>query len=263
MASPNYFDAKPERFNGKIPFILSDLINEMKKRNVEKKEGIFRLNGSDTQCRELIECFNKTNNVDLSIYQDINTLSTVLKRYFGKMSDTNSLIPNDLYDPIMGLMANPNLTEEQQIEELKKFLLSGMQLPRLKILKYLCQFLAFIESNKAENQMTFKNLSICISPNLLVSKHPSQGAIKQSNYVINAVTLIFQHYETILESVPLSDDDIMTDAFSLPKYNISDLEHLVARCKARENSLIPYVPVCRFSRNKKYKRPTKEPRFAD
>ena len=256
-----YFEVPPEKFNGKIPYIVSDLIEEMKRRKVEKIQGIFRLNGSDVRCKELIDSLNNGRVTDFSQYSDINTLSTVLKRYFRKMSEANPLFPFSLYNKIISAMNDSSMTEEQHINLLRPLLRSEMSECRLKILKYLCQFLTFLAENESENQMNINNLSICIAPNVIVPQHQSDDAMKESGLVNNAFALIVRNYETFLDGITINEEDIMTDEdFALmtsPKFVVSTLQHLILRCKEREDTLIPYIPYCQISNNPRYKRPTK------
>lgn len=267
LMSNKFFEIPPERFNGKIPFIISDLINEMKRRKVENIQGIFRLNGSDVRCKELIENFNNGQVTDFTKYNDINTLSTVLKRYFRKMSENGPLIPFSLYKNIIKIMDDPSSNQEQQINLIKPLLRSEMSECRLKILKYLCQFLTFIAENEDKNQMNIKNLAICIAPNIIVSETQSDGAMKESGIVNNAFALILENYESFLDGITVSDDDIMSEediaVLTSPKFAVSTLQHLILRCKERENSVIPYIPFCQFSNNPRYKSPTKSPQIVD
>lgn len=265
--SKKYFEAPPEKFNGKIPFIVSDLINEMKRRKVENIQGIFRLNGSDLRCKELIETLNNKRVTDFSQYNDINTLSTVLKRYFRKMSENGPLIPFSLYKQIVKIMDDPSAGEDQQINLIKPLLRSEMTECRLKILLYLCQFLTFIAKNESKNQMNIKNLSICIAPNIIVSETQSDGAMKESGLINNAFALILGNFEKFFDGITITEDDFMSEediaVLTSPKFAVSTLQHLILRCKERDNSIIPYVPYCQISNNPKYKRPTNPPQVLD
>lgn len=267
LMSKKFFEIPPEKFNGKIPFIVTDLIEEMKRRKVENIQGIFRLNGSDVRCRELIENLNNGRVTNFSKYSDINTLSTVLKRYFRKMSESGPLIPFSLYKKLISVMDDSSMSQEQQVNLIKPLLRSEMSECRLKILKYLCQFLTFISEHESENQMNIKNLAICIAPNIIVSQTQTDGAMKESGLVNNAFALILGKYESFLDGISINEDDIMTDedfaVMTSSKFPVSTLQHLILRYKEREDSLIPYIPFCHFSENPKYIRPSKSPQLID
>ena len=95
---PRCFELPPEKFRGKIPFIVSDIVNELKKRKCEEVEGIFRHNGSDTGIKQLINEFNYGQIQDWSKYTEIHILSVTLKRYLRRIADFEPLIPFELYD---------------------------------------------------------------------------------------------------------------------------------------------------------------------
>ncbi|KAH0786271.1 RhoGAP domain containing protein [Histomonas meleagridis] len=267
MASeePRYFELPLESYNGKIPFIVVDLIEEMRRRHVENFVGIFRLNGSDSRVKEIIERYNHGPINDLSSYTDINNLSTTLKRYFRYMAEQHRpLIPYELYDCFIGLMGCG--VEEREIE-VSKSLVKNMTPCSLKTLAYLCKFLKDITENQAVNNMTSSNLAICIAPNILVPQSPTESLMTESGLSNSALDLMIRCYDQIFDDVVITEDDFCNDediaSLNAPKVNIEKLKHLIARCKLREGSLIPYIPICRLLKSPCYARPTKEPPHFD
>ncbi|OHS99469.1 RhoGAP domain containing protein [Tritrichomonas foetus] len=258
-----FFEIPPERFSGKIPFIVTDLIQEMRRRNCEKVVGLFRLNGSDVRCKQLIEELNKGRVTDFSHITDIHTIATVLKRYFRRMSEHDPLIPFTIAECFIALMEiDSNDAEPQQLKVMKSLIHENLNQCRKKILYYLCEFLTFIAENESSNQMSVKNLSICIAPNIIVSDHNSGNAMQESGFVNSAFSLLLTHYKEMID-IELTNEDFCDEEdiaqICSPKINMVNVKHLIVRCKLRENSLIPYVPTCRVSKNEMFKRPTKKP----
>jgi hypothetical protein len=50
----NFFEMAPERCNGKVPFIVTDIVDELVGCHADQLEGIFRKNGPEQEIVELI-----------------------------------------------------------------------------------------------------------------------------------------------------------------------------------------------------------------
>ena len=71
----HFFSMPPEAFHGKIPYIVSDLICELRRRQWYKVEGIFRLNGSDKVIKEIVADIDKGPIADWSKYPSVHDLA--------------------------------------------------------------------------------------------------------------------------------------------------------------------------------------------
>lgn len=206
----DFFSQRPEAYGDKIPFIVTDLINELHKRNAADVEGIFRLAGSDRETKELISEFSKGQVASYDNY-DVNTLATCLKRYFMRMSEVSQpLIPFELYACMIAIMKMP-LGEDIIIQKVKPLLSANMPPSKYKALVYLCQFLRTITAKSETNRMTSTNLSICIGPNLLVS--PESGtfeSLQESQYANKALEMMIRKYDDLFGDVTLTESDICT-----------------------------------------------------
>lgn len=255
-----FFEIPLESFNGKIPFIVVDLIEEMRRRHVENIQGIFRLNGSDSRVKEIIERYNNGPISSFAEYKDINDLSTTLKRYFRYMTfEKRPLIPFELYDCFIGLM---NYGDEEKTNEVMKGLLKNLNQAKYKTLGYLIKFLNDISKNQSVNNMTAMNLAICITPNILVAPETNQSLMKESGLANQVIELMIKNYDQIFDELVITKDDFCTDediaTLWVPKLDLELIKQLTIRCKLREESLIPYVPMCRVLCSKKiYQRPNK------
>ena len=170
------------------------------------------------------------------------------------------LIPYELYECFIGLMS-ANI-EDQEIEISKSFL-KHLSPCALKTLSYLCKFLNEITANQTVNNMNSTNLAICIAPNILVPPTNSESLLHESGLSNSTLDLFIRCYDQIFDDVVITEDDFCSEediaSLSAPKVNMEELKQLIARCKLRENSLIPYVPLCRLLQKSCFVRPNKEP----
>lgn len=266
--SLNLWEAAPEVFRGKIPYIVSDIITQLENLHAERVVGIFRLNGSDSLCKTLIEELSRGPVTDWSKY-DVNTIATCLKRYFRQMAIQDPLIQNDVFDIAIAAVTlptktDPDLTEASRINLLTK-VFHELTPCRQKMLFYLTRFLSKkIAANSDKNQMNPKNISICIGPNLVV---PPQGigvGAVELSYPANAVIEnMILSFDEIFKGFEIKDNDFCNEDDIIevlsPKLDIDHINFFIARSKLRSESLIPYLPICDTSRDGHYERPTRHP----
>lgn len=267
----HFFDMPPEAFHGKIPFIVTDLIDELKRRNCEKVVGIFRLNGADTRINQLIAELDKGRVQDWEKYtqpEDINVIACTLKRYFRKMSEKEPLATHELYTCFIAVMENI------KTDPLAKATLINLVrlLPKIRriIMGYLCKFLYEISQHSDENKMTPSNLSVCIAPNILVSNDDDmsnlsqQVQMKQAASANDIFTILIEDYKTIFEGINFDDENLLCNEedfnlFNAPPINVVHIQNQIFRCNFRHGHIIPFVPLCRLIDSPKFERPTRDP----
>jgi hypothetical protein len=257
-----FFEAPPEDFHGKLPFVLTDLISELRRRNAKHVEGIFRLNGSDTEIRRLIDDLNQGRIQNWAKYEDIHVISCALKRYFRSMSEREPIIPNDIIPCLVVTMDLGSSNEQflaQQHHLLKKIV---KMLPRIRALTlgYLIQFLKEISLNSDVNRMTPNNLGICFAPNFVGDGALEPTTALHDQQCINtALGLMIQTFEETFAGCEITDDLVCDEddlrAFSRPPVNLTHLQHQTCRCQFRHGKIIPFVPICRLL--KKFAPPTR------
>lgn len=256
----DFWSLSPEAYGTRIPFIVSDLINEMEARKAIDVQGIFRLAASDVETKKLIEEFRSGKVKNLSEY-NIHTIATTLKRYFRGMAETavGPLISIELYACIIAIMKFKG-DESYLVRELKPMMKGAMSDSRYKTLCYTCRFLKKLSGNSANNLMTPDNLAICIAPNILVTPDDSADALQNSGYVNKAMSSMIKCCDELFD-IELCDDDFCTEAWITRMETVDHqndiIEHLMARCQARKGSLVPFVPICRS--DPKLKRPSEPP----
>ena len=249
----------PEAYQGKVPFIVSDLIEQLTKLNAQNVEGIFRLNGSDRLTKELIEEMDTRRITDWSKYQNVHTLATALKRYFRTMSTTDPIVPFRLYNDL--IRAGKESNSQNSIKEVLKKLDKG----RYNTLSYLIKFLNFISQHSNENKMTPQNLGVCFGPNLIVSDRPdSVNALNDSIVVVNILDTMITNYFDIFDNAEsvgncLCDDEDIA-AVTLPPLAWSHVVILMTRTKMRtQYKTIPYVPQTNMQMGILMNRPNRSP----
>lgn len=267
--SHHFFDMPPEAFHGKIPFIVTDLITELKRRNCVDQDGIFRLNGADSRINQLISELDKGRVQDWSKYnnpEDIHVISCALKRYFRKMAEKEPLATHEYYQCFIGAM------ESIKADPKSKPVLNNLVglLPKIRriILGYLCKFLYEISQNSAKNRMTPSNLSICFAPNILVSSDetdlPQEVQLQQTNSANDVFAILIEDYQTIFKGINFDDENLLCteedfNLFNAPPINVVHIQNQIFRCNFRHGHIIPFVPLCRLIDSQKFKRPTRDP----
>jgi hypothetical protein len=196
------FAAEPEAYGGKIPFIVTDLIEELTRRDAGRVIGIFRLNGSDTQTRELIAALDQGRVHDWSKF-DVHSIATALKRYFRQIGEMHPLIPFEIYDCIIAIAQLP-CDEEMKVLKIKSLCREMMTPASYRTLAYFCQFLHELAQFATDSQMNSRNLSICIGPNIIVS--PTPDNIESLNESLSANTAL----EIMIRQYPVVFDDFAT-----------------------------------------------------
>lgn len=148
--------------NTKRPFVVEACIREVERRGLDS-EGIYRISGFADDVEALKNSFDKDGDqVDLSVYEDINIISGTLKQYFRMLPIP--LITFDLYSKFID--AAKLSSRKEKMEQLSKALL---QLPasHYETLKFLLGHLYRVAKKKEANMMTEENLSIVFGPTLM------------------------------------------------------------------------------------------------
>lgn len=250
----------PELFHGKIPFPVVSLIKELRARGATDVEGIFRLNGSDTRTKDLIEELDNGPDVNLRNYMDIHVLATALKRYFRTMSDMEPLIPYECFNcliTMMGMKDDPI----HMVAVVKAFLTETMPVGRFRLLGYFFQFLYDISKNSDQNLMTASNLAVCIAPNV-IGREEDESQLQSSMNATRAVEFLISYFPDLFPDFApnvswfCTDQDIKEAC--VPPLNVACIEQQIVKAGLRKNHIIPYVPLCRYSSKPCYKKPTRK-----
>lgn len=241
MSSPNYFYCPLEVYGDKVPIVVSDLCLALEKLGCQHVEGIFRLNGSDKLVKQLITDINNGTVDDYSKHGDIHTVATVLKRYFRNIAETESII-----DYSIGVKLIESISESDVDANIQLFseTLKTMSIQKYRTVAYFLRFLYHLSLFKEETHMTAENLSICITPNILVPP-PEITNLSYSLRANNVVTFIIEHFNEIFEGFVFDNsilckptDLIMQNDTIFDEFTITNLSE---RYKQRRNSFVHFV----------------------
>jgi hypothetical protein len=254
-----FFYMSPEDYHGKIPVVLVDLINELKRRDVCQVQGIFRINGNDTDIKRLISELDQGPVKDWSKFEDIHVVSCALKRYFRSMADREPILSNEILDCLLGAVKIPDETRQRQLIRTTVRMLSR---PRFLTLAYLMTFLAEIAANSAVNLMVPSNIAICFGPNLISSDSLTfDDALADQQAVNQACAIMIKAYPEIFDgaeftpNVFCSEDDI--SELQQTPLNMMHVQNQILRCSFRKGKTIPFVPLSKILKTDA--RPTRAP----
>jgi hypothetical protein len=255
----HFFYMPPEDFHGKIPFVLVDLINELRRRDVFQVQGIFRINGNDTDIKKLIAELDQGPVADWSRYEDIHSVSCAVKRYFRAMADREPILPAEILDCLM--MAT-KIPDEKRQRELISTTIKMLTRPRILTLTFLMKFLSEVAANSSVNLMTPSNIAICFGPNLVSSDSLNfDDALSDQQSVNQATGLMIKFFDEIFADFPLTDNVFCNEddlsELNQPPVNMTHVQNQILRCHLRKGRLIPFVPLCKIL--KSYARPTRKP----
>ena len=231
---PHFFSRSPEHFGGKIPFIVTDLVQKLRELNAIKTVGIFRLSGSANDINTLVSLLDEGRVQDWSKYTNVNTIATTLKRYFRDKAETDPFFPPSLNERLTA--ASKIKDEEEQYKALKEII---EELPQARkiTLAYIVDYLVEVEANQSDNKMNFNNIAIVFAPNLF--------KFDQNNPTLfNSIfTSILKGAKTIFGDIHIDDKLILTDddmkVIMNPPVDTTNALELRALRKA---SLLSFVP---------------------
>ena len=246
MSSPQFFSRSPEQFGGKIPFVVTDMIDQLRALDAANSEGIFRLSGSAKDISDLASAFDLGRISDWSKYKNITTIACTLKKYFRDKVTHDPILPFSRFNEIIEIPDKAKSDEEAA----KSFrqILDGLSKVRFYTLAVLLKYLHEVSLSET-SKMHANNLAIVFSPNLLQHKpgllEPQETILynKQQN---KSIAMMIRLYDQIFQGVEIGDELLVKDEdipiLSLPPINETDVQNITEIRKLRMNSLIPFVP---------------------
>ena len=256
--TPRFFSRLPEQFGGKVPFIVTDLINQLRELNAVETEGIFRKNGSAHDLTELSKQLDNGRIKDWSQFKNVHTLACCLKRYFRDMIPNNPLFPHNVYSQLVTIPQIPGT--EAQAKNLK-VIFETLPKPRQLTIAYLFKYILEVESQKDINKMNAQNLAIVFSPNIICTLDQDPVAALTNNTIQNKfVTTIINIGHLIFDDIDL-DNSVLNDEdipiIAAPPISKADIDKFVTLRDLRRRSYISYVPQDGFN-DPRFVRPTRE-----
>ena len=239
-----FFSRSIDDFGGKIPFIVTDLVEKLRESGCMTVEGVFRVNGSNKEVWDMIIRLDNGRIKDWGELKGVHTVASVLKKYFRDKISSDALFPSDIYEKIVRVSAIKN--REEQVEAMKEAL-SSLSKPKMLTIAYLFRFLHEIYQNASVNKMEAHNLAIVFAPTLFSAITGTTEQLLQSNAIQNSlITLIIKNSPEIFQSVEISESDTLTDEeielIECPSLSQTDIDHIVMLRDIRKKSRIPYIP---------------------
>jgi len=243
--SPRFFSRFPEQFGGKIPFIVTDLIDRLRKINATLSEGIFRLSGSARDTSDLCYALDKGRISNWESFNNVNTVACALKKYFRDMIPLNPLFPHNVYDDLVRISQIQD-TPESIANQFREIILSFSK-PRLYTIVFLFNYLLEVESNSTKNKMNANNLAIVFAPNLICKiSHDQQDALLSNSVQNKVISTIIRHGNMIFKDISIPESAFIKDEdlpiISYPPIDKAHVERLVQMRGYRRKSIIPFVP---------------------
>jgi len=183
-------DSVDEENPRRIPIIIYKCVQYLKKYGL-KKEGIFRVNGSERRIQATVKTFDEPPYLGPNSFEKLNVydVAGLIKLYVRQLPD--SLFPNDIYLPLLKYY-DKYTNEKDRIKILQLFL---MMFPRnyLILLEYLLDLFSLITKFSEYNQMTSSNLARIFAPNLLKPIPPSEPSLKDYGITSSIIEFMIDH----------------------------------------------------------------------
>ena len=263
---PQYFSRSPEHFGGKIPFIVTDLIEKLRELGGVDAEGIFRLSGSAEGISNLCRELDKGRVKDWSPYTNIHTIACTLKKYFRDLVPKDPLIPCEYYNEMVNIPEISKTTEEAV--QKYKLILKNLSSSRLLTFAYLFKFFADVAASPT-SKMTSSNLAIVFSPNLLspnIQDKTAETQLMNNKSQNKTISMMINNYDKIFDDVEITQNVFINgddmEVIASPPIEEKDISRCLEIRNLRKQSLIQFIPY-ELLHNHNFVRPSRIVTFSD
>lgn len=244
MSLPLFFSRQAEDFAGKIPFIVTDCIDQLKKLNADQTQGIFRLSGSARDTALLCSLLDSGRVQNWGPFTDPHSITGALKKYFRDRVADSPFFPFSIYDELTKVS---QITDEAQQVQIIKKVFSTFSQPRFLTAVYLFRYLFETSKASSVNLMTPDNIAIVFAPNLLGLKNLTPDEKMAQNPIQNkTVSAIIRLVDVCFADVQITEENFLTDEdleiIGPPALTEADLNRIKEIRQIRKRSLIPCVP---------------------
>lgn len=255
---PQFFTRSPEQFGGKIPFVVSDLINRLREIEGDKAEGVFRMSGSASGISSLCAELDNGRVADWSAYSNVHTVACALKKYFRDMVASNPLIPASFYDQMLTI---PKSTSQAEQVEAYRAIVAALPLPRRLTLTFLFRFL-FDVTKRETSKMNAHNLAIVFSPNIMspIGGPTVEHTLRTNSDQNKTISTLISLTEEVFGDIEIGNECFVHDeeieALKAPPLPEDDIERFMELREIRKRSVIPFVPYDMLQ-DPEFRRPTR------
>ncbi|KAK8896255.1 Rho GTPase-activating protein 15 [Tritrichomonas musculus] len=235
---PHFFTKKLNLFYGKVPFIITDIINEMEKLNSSQVEGIFRLSAQKTTVENLCLQLDTGRVFNYQGYEEPHIMACVIKRYIRELSLIDPLISSDIAEDI-NTEVQTHTGDPQIYTNIQKLIDKNPCKTKRNTLAVLMKFFNRITKDASVNRMEASNFAIVFAPSL----YPRSDSVA-SGSAMKAIELMITDHDKIFKPewsdpkiVYLSNSEVLK--MSEPFINEQNVVIESQRRFARLNSCIP------------------------
>jgi len=235
---PHFFLKPFVEYQGKIPFIVTLLVEHLDLLHSELHDGIFRLSGQKSSVDDICRILDKGYEPDWEKCTDVHEIAGALKRYFFGIVSLDPLIDHSMDEKLISILKK--YADIEEMVPLIKEIISNMPQTRRATLGFLLGFLQKIAQNADKNLMTSSNLGVVFSPTLFFTREVVNGmhCPKIIEILINKFDQIFNH-EWFDSSHFMTKAEI--DRMCCPTLDLNDVLIESERRKIRIGSVIPFI----------------------
>ncbi|KAI8883238.1 RhoGAP-domain-containing protein [Backusella circina FSU 941] len=175
--------------NAFVPYVVLKCVREVEFRGL-KVEGIYRKSGSYNQITELKDAFDHNKTPDLSRYDDVNVISSLLKLYLRELPQP-LLSQEFIFDPSLDIKTRLSKTYQ---------LLHSLPTETYSTVKTIMQHLKRVHQHHSLNRMTSKNIAVVFGPTLMRFKnhgneeHQMNSMIQTVDFIIAQSHMLFADF---------------------------------------------------------------------
>ncbi|KAJ5071318.1 rho/rac/cdc gtpase-activating protein [Anaeramoeba ignava] len=226
-----WITAIEKEINGKlIPLVVEKVIEFVRdpKTKALQTEGIFRLSGASSEVKQLVERFDKGEDVDLYPEKDLHAVAGLLKLFLRELPIP--LLTFDLYPQFQQALAQP---DQKKVNESLHNCINLLEPENRETLKALIEFLTEIPKYSQENKMGIRNVAVVFGPNLIRRENPTtMQVVEDATFQESLCKTFIENYEDIFAQTDKEKEE--SQKISEEKKNIQGNSDLISQLKQKQ-----------------------------
>lgn len=238
---PHFFLVPLDKYKGKVPFIITDILNQLENLKSQENQGIFRIQGQQQDITNLCKELDNGHVTDWSKYNS-KAVESAFKKYLENLAVFDPLIPENIEKDIESAVEHIEPDNiGKHLHDLISDKYSNLLSHRSTLAAIFHFFSKVIIPNVEKNDMTSSNLSICLS--MLFFRRRD---VVLSEHLRRSIEILIEKFDTIFDeswySPPseftMTEDEI--ECLGAPLVSIELAEIELKRRNYRKDSLIPF-----------------------
>lgn len=178
-----------------IPYFIKSAIEYLNLTSLDV-EGVYRLNGSQSQIESFQNLINDNKHVNFS---DTHSTTGLIKLYLRTLPDPLFMKAN--YQQLKQISTLTD--EEKQVDGIKKILRS-LPISKFILIHFLFKHLRELSKHAEKTKMDPRNIAVCIGPTIIsCDEDTTSGAYGESNVQQCIGILMLKYFDTIFGEQPL------------------------------------------------------------